>query len=315
MLRLITGRAGTGKTAAVMDEIALAAARGEGKRLLIVPEQYSHEAERELCRRCGDRLSLYAEVFSFTGLARRVASRVGGGAAKYLDGGGRLLCMALALRDIAPRLRVYAAAARRAELQNMLLSALDELKAACISADMLTEAAAQWDDSLGDKLRDLALILESYDAVAANGRADPADRLTVLAGQIEQSGIGPDTYLYVDGFIDFTRQEQEVLHAMLRAGAQLTVCLTLDTLYGDNEIFELSRRAARSLLAFAQEQGVKAELQPLDAPREKNAALSFFADHMFSYRADPFPGDASGSIGLWRADSMRAECELSLIHI
>lgn len=315
MLRLIIGRAGTGKTSAVMDEIAHAAARGEGKRLLIVPEQYSHEAERELCRRCGDRLSLYAEVFSFTGLARRVASRVGGGAVKYLDGGGRLLCMALALRDIAPRLRVYFAAARRAELQNMLLSALDELKAACISADMLTEAAARWDDSLGDKLRDLALIIESYDAVAANGHADPSDRLTVLAGQIAEGGIGPDTYIYVDGFIDFTRQEQEVLRAMLRAGAQLTVCLTLDTLYGDNEIFELSRRAARSLLSFAQEQGVRAELQPLDAPSEKNAALSFFADHMFSYRADPFPGDASGSIELWRADSMSAECELAAARV
>ena len=72
MLRLIIGKAGTGKTAAVIDEIREAVQKGLGGSMLIVPEQYSHEAERELCARCGDSLSLYAEVFSFTGLARRV---------------------------------------------------------------------------------------------------------------------------------------------------------------------------------------------------------------------------------------------------
>ena len=89
MLTLILGKAGTGKTAAVINEINAAVQRGDGKRMLIVPEQYSHEAERELCRACGDRLSLYAEVFSFTGLARRLMSQLGGGAAQYLDKGGR----------------------------------------------------------------------------------------------------------------------------------------------------------------------------------------------------------------------------------
>lgn len=38
-------------------------------------------------------------------------------------------------------------------------------------------------DSLGDKLSDLALILEAYDAAVANGHADPADRLSILAGR------------------------------------------------------------------------------------------------------------------------------------
>ena len=79
MLRLITGKAGTGKTSLVINEIRSAVEEARGGRLLIVPEQYSHEAERELCRVCGDSMSRYAEVMSFTGLARRVASKQGGG--------------------------------------------------------------------------------------------------------------------------------------------------------------------------------------------------------------------------------------------
>ena len=56
MLRLMIGKAGAGKTAAIINEIKRDMASPHGRALMIVPEQYSHEAERELCRVCGDRL-------------------------------------------------------------------------------------------------------------------------------------------------------------------------------------------------------------------------------------------------------------------
>ena len=49
MLHLIIGKAGTGKTAAIIEKIRAAVQRREGGHMMIVPEQYSHEAERELC--------------------------------------------------------------------------------------------------------------------------------------------------------------------------------------------------------------------------------------------------------------------------
>lgn len=110
MLRLITGRAGTGKTALVMEEIRGAVERGAGGRWLLVPEQYSHEAERELAEVAGPRLPLYAEVLSFTGLARKVEAELGPGGRSPMDAGGRLLCMALAVDAVYTRLKVYAGA-------------------------------------------------------------------------------------------------------------------------------------------------------------------------------------------------------------
>ena len=162
MLRFIIGKAGTGKTAAIYRELRLAAERGEGRYLLLVPEQYSHEAERELCAFCGDALSLTAEVFSFTGLARRVMQEQGGLAAPLLDKGGRLLCMALALEAAGPRLEVYGDARKKAELQAMFLSALDELKSACVTAPQLLEAAERCPGALGQKLRDMGMLLEAW---------------------------------------------------------------------------------------------------------------------------------------------------------
>ena len=77
MLRFLIGKAGTGKTSAIYRELRDAVERREKGIILLVPEQYSHEAERELCRICGDGLSLTAEVLSFTGLARRTAQEKG----------------------------------------------------------------------------------------------------------------------------------------------------------------------------------------------------------------------------------------------
>ncbi|MDD6107993.1 MAG: hypothetical protein PUB58_05920, partial [Clostridiales bacterium] len=85
MLHILYGRAGTGKTAALMEQLRAAAAARQGGQILLVPEQHSHEAERELCRVCGDGVSLYAEVLSFTGLARHVADELGGSRAPLLD--------------------------------------------------------------------------------------------------------------------------------------------------------------------------------------------------------------------------------------
>ena len=310
MLRLMIGKAGTGKTAAVINEIRQAVDARQPGRIMLVPEQYSHEAERELCRRCGDALSLCAEVFSFTGLARRMASQLGGSGAPYLDKGGRLLCMALALKNLGPRLKVYASAERRAELQAMLLSAVDELKTAAIGAEALLAAAGECGGSLGDKLEDLALVLEAYNAVVANGHADPADRLTVLAGQIEKSDLDEHSHVYVDGFIDFTRQEQQVLLALLRKNVQLTVCLTVDGLDSDNEIFALSRRAGRALLQAAAELGVETRVELLESEGSRTPALTIFAENMFSYSQGGFPDD-SGAVSLYRCESMSVECELA----
>jgi len=306
MLRLIIGPAGSGKTAKVMAEIKENMAREIRGSLLIVPEQYSHEAERELCAVCGDSLSLYAEVLSFTGLARHVERTEGGGAANWLDKGGRLLCMALAVKNSHSRLRLYSEAGHKPRMQEMLLNAVDELKSACIGSEELLQAAAACPDTLGEKLADLALVLESYDAVVARGRADPADRLSILAEKIEASSDFAGKRIYVDGFVDFTCQQQRVLTALLRRGADMTLCLTIDSLDGDSEIFELSRRAGRSLIACAKELGQEVEIVPLRGGRA--GAMGFFAENMFSYSAESY-GGAESALRLIRTESMAAECE------
>ena len=314
MLRLILGKAGTGKTAAVMEEIRRAVQEKRSGQILLVPEQYSHEAERELCAVCGDSLSLYGEVFSFTGLARRLMSELGGGAATWLDKGGRLLCMSLALSQCASQLHIFTATQRRGELQSALLQQLDELKTARVTPEQLESAAGRAGGELGDKLRDFALIAAAYEAVVANGRADPVDRLDRLAALIPESALGPETSVYVDGFLDFTAQELAVLAALLEKDVSLTVCLTVDELDGQNELYALSRLSARRLLAEAHRHRRPTEVQYLDSREGKCPGLRWFSEELFRYGKADYPGE-DRPVSLVLAESITAECEQAAARI
>jgi len=310
MLRLILGAAGSGKTSLVTEEIRQKVSECRGGILLIVPEQYSFEAERELCSVCGDTLSLYAEVFSFSRLAVRVSQEMGTGGRIPLDKGGRLLCMSLALSQISSRLRLYSAAKNKAELQTSLLQTVSELKAARISSQKLLEAAENAGTGLAEKLFDLALCLDAYDAVLAQGRADPSDRLIRLAQTLSESSVGTDGHIYVDGFTDFTGAELQVLRALLAKNAELSVCLTCDGLYGDGEHFEQSRLAANTLLRYAKELDVKTEILYPENAQKKASPLAFFEEKLFSFTSQVYENEGD-CISVVKADSIRSECEMA----
>ena len=199
MLQLYLGRAKSGKTAAVTEEIRAHVAAREGGSVLLVPEQYSHEAEVELLRVCGDRLSLYGEVLSFSRLASRVEAELGFGGRRTLTRGGKLLCLMLALDAVGSRLKLYGAARRQPALQESLLAAIDECRLCCISPEDVAGFAAVCSDSLGDKLADLSLVYDAYEAIVDQSGLDPMDRLTLLAEKIGGSSYARCRF-YLDGF-------------------------------------------------------------------------------------------------------------------
>ena len=309
MLTLLLGRAKSGKTAMIMDEIASLVGKREKNIVLLVPEQYSHEAERELLRRCGDSLSLYAEVLSFTRLCARVEAEVGRRPGTLLDKGGRLLCMSLALDAVGSRLKLYGAARHQSELQDSLLHTIDELRAACLGPQQLLESALSHDDTLGDKLQDLALIQEAYEAVLGQSRLDPTERLDHLYETIGRSSLAGG-HVYLDGFTDFTRQESRVIEALLRNGADVSVSFSCESFEESHEIFEASRRAALSLRRMAEGLGLACRV--ITREKEAEGPMALVERELFSFSS--LSADALGCVHLHSAPSLAAECEAAAAH-
>ncbi len=310
MLKLILGRAKSGKTRSIMEEISRLASLGEKGMVLLVPEQYSHEAEREALRFCGDSLSLHAEVLSFTRMAHRALKECGLGGKKFLDGGGRALCMALALDAVGSRLKVYSAARRQTAIAESLLSAIDELKSSCVSPESLERCAQNRSDSFGDKLRDISLIFSAYNAICAKSALDPSDRLGLLAENFHKSAFAGKR-IFIDGFTDFTRQQLDIISAMLRNGCSISVCLGCEGLREGHDIFEPSRRAALSLIREAEDAGVPHEIVSA-LKSSPSTPMEHIEKQLFAFGKSHI--DAEGAVELRCAASISAECEAAAAH-
>lgn len=307
MVKTILGRAGTGKTAMMFREISEYVDQGKGDLILLVPEQYSHEAERELCAAAGDSLSRYGEVLSFTSLARKVFAQCGGGK-PLMDRGGRLLCMAVAAQTVQDSLRAYQRGRRDPRLLGSLASAAEELKNAGVGPASLAEAAARTDGVLADKLSDLSLLMEAYAAVQSRSGVDPADQLDTLASLIGDSTLVQGRF-YIDGFSDFTALEKRVLKELIRSGAELTVCLTCAR-QGMESVFALPRATARWLQDTARELGTEYREDWLEPDLLQMAPIPYLCDHLFDYD-NTDPPENGGAVELVCARDPYEECELA----
>ena len=128
MLHILVGRDWTANRDAVLGRIADDVKNRKEGRILIVPELISHDMERRLCQWAGDTASRYAEVLSFTRLARRVSDSMGSAAMECLDKGGRVVAMAAAARQLSSRLKAYAAVETKPEFLTGLIDGIDEFK-------------------------------------------------------------------------------------------------------------------------------------------------------------------------------------------
>ena len=313
MLTLLLGRAGTGKSESVLQRL------GEGAKtrpqLLLVPEQYSHDTERRLCKTLGNVASNRAEVLSFTRLYSRVCDRAGGGAEPCLDAGGRLLLMRAAVKEVGENLTVYRNPSRKSSFLSGLIEVVDECKRYRVTSAQLLGVSEDVGGLEGEKLRDLGLIFGAYDALTERIAADPRDRLTRLADGIKSCRWPSGCGIWADGFTDFTPQELQVLKALLEQGNDLTVALTCDSMDGeDDDVFSTARRTGHTLLRLAKETGTQTRVEILNQVGGRAEALLYLEKNLFARPGEVWEDDCP-EITVFAADGIRSEVEYAAAAI
>ncbi|MBQ6540787.1 MAG: PD-(D/E)XK nuclease family protein [Oscillospiraceae bacterium] len=310
MVKIMIGRAGSGKTARIIEDIKERGGRGETGMLLIVPEQFSHDAERELCRVCGDGVSLYAEVLSFSRLANRVLSETGGCGVKPLDPGGRLLIMNTAMARVETELKTFGSVRSRAELLTGLIRAWDEFSAAGKTPKDIEAASESVEEAgLSDKLHDMALIFGAYNSLIPENMCDPFTRLEMTAENLESSRMFGSA-VYFDGFTDFTYQQMLIVRKLMKMGADMTFALTMDTVYTREEIFRIPRDTLSKLVRYAKEAGAAAEIAVADGTRPVKPELRHLEKNLLRRETEKY-GDECRAVELFKARGLWEECELA----
>lgn len=282
------------------------AARGTDRQILIVPEQFSFETERRLCVRGGDSIPRFAEVLSFSRLADRVFSVVGGACVRTLDQSGRLIAIAGALEQVRSRLKIYGTYITKPEFLLQLLQISDEFKSYGVSSDAVCRVFPALTGTLAEKMEELTLILEAYDAVCSGARLDPMMRPELLAAALTESDYADDREIVVDGFTDFTAQELQILCALMRTARCVTVCLCCDDpIYGQS-VFSPVRDTVKALSRLADKYGISCTREAVSVHMGTDC-LSHLAQHLFSPELPIWDAPAP-SVLLSDADTVYDEC-------
>lgn len=311
MLRLWLSRDRKRNTEAILNEICANADRGTGGQILIVPEQFSHTTERQLCTKGGDQISRFAEVLGFSRLATRVFSQVGGCGETETNRAGRLLMMALAVEQVRSRLKIYGTSVTKPDFLLQLLDTLDEFRSFCVTAERLRQVGRELTGVLAEKAEEFALLMESFDAVSAQMGQNPETRLNRLLTALDLTDFAVDKRFYFDGFSDFNGVEREIIAQLLNKGAEVTVALTCDGLHGTQQQFAAQRETAKALLQETGDQ--KAEICLL--PEEGEASpLTYLRRHLFSGKAEAFPGPQDSVCFLGEKDRV-GECRCAVGEI
>ena len=311
MLELILGKDHTANTDEILRRVAEDVRQRKSGRIILVPELISHDMERRLCAVAGDTASRYAEVLSFTRLARRVSDSVGNAALDCLDNGGRVVAMAAAARQLHGSLKAYASLETKPEFLTQLVDAVDEFKRCCISAEDLKSASERAEGALAQKLEELSLLLEAYDALCARGKRDPRDQMAWVLEQLEDSDFAARRVFYIDGFPDLTRQNLGILEHLIRESEQVTVSLNCDCVGSKLLAFEKAGETAAELVKCAQKYQIPVKITVVNG---KDSPLSSVCEGLFqgSIQADPW---LEGVLRLRSAESIHQECEAAAADV
>jgi len=310
MLHLLLGTDWTANRNVILERISDDVRRRKGNRVLIVPELISHETERRLCASAGDTASRYAEVLSFTRMARRVSDAVGSAAMECLDNGGRVVAMAAAARQLTSRLKAYAAVETKPEFLTGLIDGIDEFKRCCISAQDLSNASKETQGSLAQKLEELSLLMEGYDSLCSRGKRDPRDQMTWLLEQLEEGTFGEEHVFYIDGFPDFTRQNLAVIAHLIRVSPEITVSLNCDRVDSALLSFEKAGATAKEIIQLARTAGVEVEIEYIQPIKTK---MTTMREKLFQGYLEK--GSSFDAVHVFRANSPHQECLAAAQHV
>ena len=283
MITVLYGKTGTGKSTRIIDMIKQDCKENK-KSYLIVPEQKTLIAEREIAVSMEPSCQLYTEATNFTRLANSVFRAVGGLNYNYITKSGKSLIMYRTLCEVRESIKsISLAKGRERGAVKLFLEAVGELKTYDISSDTLTRAENEVEDpKLRARLADLALVRSVYERILNEKYSDPYDDILLLAKKLEEYPFFKGANVYIDSFYGFTGAQWSVLKQIEAQADKLVIALDIP-MDGDRSDYARIGETARLI-----EKGFSTESVSLTEDLlHKNKAIEYLSDNLWKFDAPP----------------------------
>lgn len=296
-LQFVFGNSGSGKSGYLYENILEQAAGQPDKNFLVlVPEQFTMQTQRELVERQSRHAIMNVDVLSFARLAYRVFDELGKQDLVVLEETGKNLVLRKVAEQKKPELRVLGGNMNKMGYVSEVKSLISELTQYNITPELLEEFLGQAGigEALRLKMQDVLIMYRGF-AEYMEGKFITAEEvLALLCDVAEESEILRNSVIAFDEFTGFTPIQNRLMKKLMQISEKIMVSVTIDTredFYhsrGIHELFAMSKKTVQNLQKMAMELHIPVEepvVLPTGEKRRYAGApdLFFMEQNLFRY--------------------------------
>ncbi|MFT8321823.1 MAG: helicase-exonuclease AddAB subunit AddB [Bacillus sp. (in: firmicutes)] len=306
-VRLLVGRAGSGKTTLCIEEIRQKLlADPEGNPIIyLVPDQMTFLSDQRLVTSKGIGGMFRAQTYSFTRLAWRILQETGGISRYHINSVGISMLIRKIIEENKEDLTLFKKAADKTGFISQVEQLITEFRRYCVTPEELItkqdelSSGAGLNKVLENKLHDLELIFEKFEKNIIGKYIDSEDYFRLLAESISASAYLQKAEIYIDGFYSFTPQEYLIIQQLMNTCSNVTITFTLDKPYKNEipnelDLFRMSGETFQTIYTMAKQFGLKVEETILqEVKRSKQESLNHLEAYFDSRPYKAFEGESA----------------------
>lgn len=286
-LQLILGGSGSGKTHRLYtDLIKRSMEEPDLKYIVIVPEQFTMQTQKEIVSLHPRHGSLNIDIVSFKRLAYRIFEELAVANPQVLDDMGKSMVLRKVAAARKKELVLYKEHLSKTGFISQLKSMLSELYQYGITPEMLDERIPEAKSPvLRRKLSDISAIYKGFKEYIQDKYITTEEILDVLCKVLPRSELIKNSVITLDGYTGFTPVQYRILELMLHYSSEVTVTVTIDPCgnlkgkSGAQELFHMSRQMIGKLNELAERTGAGKEKDILLAGHPAVRYLGEEKDH------------------------------------
>lgn len=326
-LRFYFGPSGSGKSHRIYEEIMQRAAQEPGRNfLIIVPDQFTMQTQKDLVMRSDRGGILNIDVLSFGRLSHRILEEVGTKEMPVLDDTGKSLVLQKIAADLKEQLPAMGSLLHKQGYIHEVKSAISEFMQYGISTQDMDKliASAEKRGALAMKLRDLKTLYRGFQDYIKDHFITTEETLDVLRRLLSKSKILQGSVVVFDGFTGFTPIQNRLIQELMRVCAEIIVTVTIgaeEDPYqpdGEQKLFHLSKKTVADLVKLAAE----AEVERGEDVFVKGGinrftqapALCYLEQNLFRYQYEPYT-EKQQELCMFEALSPREEVHQTALYI
>ncbi len=314
-LTYLNGFAVEEKTAWMMKQIKkMIIADPESAHIIVVPEQFTLEAEKQYLKHTQEKGLFNVEVLSFSRLAHRVFLETGGKGRVTIDDLGIHMILKKIMKENSDTFLLYHTMAHQKGFIETLAKEIAECKQYEITPEMLMQQAElnKENPNLHGKLKDLSLIFQRCNQALEGKYLRKEDQLAAFRKQAEHSHWLKNKHLWIEGFYSFTPNLLSAVKTLLTCSKSVTMSVYGNQSEDVKESVSLKKQLL-DLAAYAKAIKIDQKnilMDDLIEPREKPGEIKHLAAHFFDMPVVVYEDEPS-SLAVFNA--INDESELAFV--